>query len=214
MNTATHPIKIKVLQSMFGDLEYFSWSKMINRHYCERHKYEYIVSREIPREDRHVNWQKIADILHHLNDCDYLLFLDADAHFYSHELMIEDELIPLMAGKEILMAQDIADETSRWQPGLPNAGVILMKNSINVHSFFELWDNAPESNEDCRWDWPPIQLGLWHVVLPIFPDLLHVHPEYYMIQGHYGQYIRHYAFIPDEERAELMRTFCERRNIE
>jgi hypothetical protein len=40
----------------------------------------------------------------HLNDCDYLLFLDADAHFYSHEMRIQDELIPLMDGKEILMA--------------------------------------------------------------------------------------------------------------
>ena len=213
MKTVIHPIKIKVLQSMSGDLEYFSWSEKINRLYCERHGYEYVVSREIPREDRHVNWQKITDILHHTNDCDYLLSLDADAHFYSLELCIEDELIPLLNGKEILMAQDIGDETSRWHPGLPNAGVILTKNNRNARSFFELWDNAPESHEECRWNWPPIQLGLWHVVLPKFLGLLQTHPEYYMIQGRYGQYIRHYAGMPDKERVQLMQAFCERRNM-
>jgi len=206
-------IKIKVLQSMQGDLEYFAWSEKINRRYCERHGYEYVVSRDEARQDRHVNWQKIPDILHHLNDCDYLLFLDADAHFYSHELKIEEELIPLMAGRKILMAQDIGDESLRWYPGLPNAGVILMKTDERVRKFFELWDRCPELEEDCRWKWPPLQRGLWNVVLPTFPDLVETHSEYYMIQGRYGQYIRHYVFMPNEERTRKLREFCERRNI-
>jgi len=214
MRNTSDPIKIKVLQTLCGDLEYFSWSEKINRSYCERHGYEYVVSREVPRQDRHINWQKIADILRHLNGCDYILFLDADAHFYSHEMRIEEELIPLMNGKDILMAQDIGDETSRWNPGLPNAGVILTTTGPNAREFFEAWDQSPELYEDCRWDWPPIQKGLWQIVLPKYPARIHVHPEYYMIQGRYGQYIRHYALTPDEERAGIMREFCKQRNIE
>jgi hypothetical protein len=207
-------VKIKVLQTMCSDLEYFSWSEKINRSYCKRHGYEHVVSREVPRKDRHINWQKIADILRCLKDCDYLLFLDADAIFYSHELTIEQELIPLMNGKDILMAQDIGDETSRWNPGLPNAGVILMTTCTKVREFFETWNQAPELYEECRWDWPPIQKGLWHVALPKFPDMVHIHPEYYMIQGRYGQYIRHYLLESNEERAGFMREFCKQRNIE
>lgn len=199
---------VRVLQYMYGDLEYFLWSEKINRSYCERHGYEYIVSREVPRRDRHVNWQKIPVMMNHLNGCDYLLFLDADAHFYAHELKIEEELIPLMNGKEILMAQDIGEEGLRWHPGLPNAGVILMKSGDDVHRFFETWNSAPENYHECRWQWPPIQKGLWHVVLPLFSDLVQVHPDYYMIQGRYGQYIRHYALMSNEERTEKMREYC------
>ncbi|MCL2349693.1 MAG: hypothetical protein FWC50_15690 [Planctomycetaceae bacterium] len=208
-----HTIRIKVLQSMQGDLEYFPWSEKINRSYCERHGYEYVVSRDEPRRDRHVNWQKIIDIMQHLNDCDYLLFMDADAHFYSHELKIEEELIPLMNEKEILMAQDIGDESSRWHPSLPNAGVILMKTDEKTREFFKFWDRCPELNENCRWDWPPLQLGLWCVVLPNFPGSVQIHSNYYMIQGRYGQYIRHYVSTPNEERTRKMREFCEQRNI-
>jgi len=47
-----------------------------------------------------------------------------------------------------------------------------------------------------------------------FSEALHVHEEYYMIQGQYGQYIRHYMLMSNEERAEKMWGFCERRNIE
>jgi hypothetical protein len=209
----SHATNIRVLQTMHGDLEYFPWSEKINRHYCERHGYEYLIPHGKPRQDRHANWQKIPDILGHLDGCDYLLFLDADAHFYSLELTIEQELIPLMAGRDILMAQDVADETSRWNPGMPNAGVILMKTGANVRNFFETWDQAPEIHGDCRWNWPPIQRGLWHVVLPHFSGLVKSHDEYYMIQGRYGQYIRHYVFMSNEERILKMQTFCRLRQI-
>jgi len=157
--------KIKVLQYMYGSHEYFHWSEKINRIYCERHGYEYRIVREEPRTDRHICWQKVPVIASELNDCDYLLFMDADAIFYSHELTIENELIPLMEGKAILMAQDIGCESLRWTPGKPNSGVILMKNGDRVREFFEAWDRASEIDESTRWDWPPDQLALWNVVM-------------------------------------------------
>jgi len=214
MNTTTHPTKIKVIQYMYGDFEYYPWSEKINRHYCERHGYEYGVSHQAPRVERHASWQKIPTILSELQNCDYLLLMDADAHFYSHELTVEQELIPLMAGKPILMAQDFGSEQERWTPGKPNAGVILMKTDDQVRAFCEEWDKSPETDPSVCWNWPVDQLGLWNVVMPKFPDMVQVHPEYYMIQGRYGQYIRHYMLLSDKERTEQMRAFCERRNIE
>jgi len=205
-----HKPTIKVLQYMYGNFKYFLWSEKINRRYCERHGYEYMISRDMPRTDRHVTWHKIPVILKELQDCDYLLFLDADAVFYSHELTIENELLPLMEGKQVLMAQDVACERVRWTPGQPNAGVILAKVNHEVREFFEFWDQASDIDESTRWNWPPEQLALWNIVLPKFSGMVHTHSEYYMIQGRYGQYIRHYCLHSDQERVFAMRAISQR----
>ena len=206
--------RIRVLQYMSGDFEYFHWSEKINRAYCDRHGYKYVISRETPRTDRHVCWQKIASVIPALHDCDYLLVVDADAHFYSHELTIETELLPLMKDKSILMSADIGSETERWGPEKPNAGVILTKNNPQTLEFFRAWDQASDVDESYRWQWPPDQRALWDVVLPKYPELVMTHPDYYMIHGRYGQYIRHYFLSSDEERTEKMKRFCQSRNGE
>jgi len=209
-----HKLTIKVLQYMHGDVEYFQWSEMINSRYCKQHGYEHIISRETPRNDRHVCWHKVPVILSELHDCDYLLFMDADAHFYSFELTIEQELIPLMAGKPILMAQDIGSENERWTPGKPNSGVMFMKVDDDVRTFFDAWDKSSDIAPSTRWKWPVEQTALWNIVMPKFPGMLQVHPEYYVIQGRYGQYIRHYMLMSDTERTQMMKQFCQSRNIQ
>jgi hypothetical protein len=205
--------KIKVLQYMYGDQEYFALSEKINRLYCQRHGYEHVILRTPPRTDRHITWQKIPVIVSELKNCDYLLFLDADAIFYSHERTIAEELLPLMHGKSILMAQDIGCESLRWTPGRPNSGVILMKNEASVREVLEFWDSASDIDESTRWSWPPEQKALWDIVMPNYPDAIHVHAEYYRIQGRYGQFIRHYMLMHDDERMEKMRAFCTFRKI-
>lgn len=211
MNKTT--TKIKVLQYMHGNQEYFTISEKVNRLYCQRHGHDHVIVRTPPRTDRHICWQKNPVILCELKDCDYLLFLDADAIFYSHELTIEQELIPLMSGKNVLMAQDVGCESLRWTPGRPNSGVMLMKNEASVREFFECCDSASEIDETTRWSWPPEQKALGDIVIPKFPDVIQVHPEYYLIQGRYGQFIRHYMLMPDQERIEKLQTFCKFRNI-
>jgi len=206
-------LKIKVLQYMYGELEYFRWSERINRHYCDRHGYEYVISREQPQKGRHICWHKIPVILSELQDSDFLLFIDADAHFYSLELKIEEQLIPLMNGKDILMAQDIASEQRRWNPGKPNSGVMLMRVNEPVRNFLETWDKASDVDESTRWKWPPTQLALWNVVMPAYPDFVEVCPEYYLVQGHYGLCIRHYMFKSNTERMVFMKSFCQSRHI-
>jgi hypothetical protein len=213
MNTNSKKLHIKVLQYMHGDMEYFAWSETINRRYCERHGYDYVRRCDVPRSGRHVNWHKIPTIRSELHDCDYLLCLDADAHFYSHELTIEQELLPLLEGKPILMARDITCEKERWHPDKPNAGVILMEVHDRVRKFFDVWNRSSDMEPSTRWNWPLEQLALWYVVMPKFPDMVQVWPEYYMIHSRYGQYIRHYSLRSDNERLELMKQFCQSRNI-
>ena len=202
--------RIKILQYMSGTFEYYPWGEWINRRYCERHGYEYIIRREKPRQDRHICWHKVPLILDELHDCDYLLFLDADAVFYSHELTLENELIPELQGKPILMSQDCASESFRWHPGLPNTGVILMKNEERIRRFFAEWDHISEIDMATRWSWPPEQLALWGHVVPKFQDNLCVVLEYYIVQGRLGQFIRHYCHLPETDRVEGMKAIYKR----
>ncbi len=202
--------QIKIVQYMYGEFEYFAWSEKICRVYCERHGYEYVLSRKEPRRDRHVVWQKIPTILEELHTCDYLLFLDADAVFYSHELTIEEELIPCMDGKVIMMAQDIAGEEERWHPKHPNSGVIFMRNDPKTRRFLEAWDQVTDKHEETRWNWPPTQLALWHYVLPKYGDCHKLLMNYYRMQGRYGQYIRHYMMYSDRDRTKHMQAIWSR----
>ena len=207
--------KIKVVQLMYGSWDYFAWSEKINRHYCERHGYEYVVSRETPRQDRHGNWQKVLTVLSELNDCDYLLFVDADAIFYGQEFKIEEELLPIFEDtKLLLMNQDIGCENTRWCPGLPNTGVFLARTCQATREIFEFWNSVSDVDESSRWEWPVEQLAFRSIVLPKFRESIQILDDYYLMQGRYGMYIRHFFLSSDQEREKAMREFYERRNIE
>jgi len=202
--------KIKIIQYMHGELEYFSWSEKINCRYCERHGYDYVVRRDEPRSDRHICWHKVPIILDELHDCDYLLFLDADAVFYSHELTLENELFPELQSKSILMAQDCSSESLRWCPGLPNSGVILMKNEERVKQILTEWNSISETDEETRWSWPPEQLALWRHIVPKYNDDVRIVVDYYLVQGHFGQFIRHYCLCSNTLRTDAMKTINNR----
>jgi len=202
--------RIKIIQYMHGNLAYFPLSEWINRRYCERHGYDYVIRREEPWRDRHICWHKVPFILDELHDCDYLLFLDADAIFYSHELTVENELLPELQGRLILMAQDCGNESLRWNPGLPNSGVILAKNEERVREFFTEWNSISETDEETRWQWPPEQLALWRHILPKYENELRIVFDYYIVQGHLGQFIRHFSLCSEEHRINAMKTVYKR----
>jgi hypothetical protein len=198
---------------MYGDHEYFQWSSLINADYCKLYKYKYEIDRSEPSTDRHLVWQKTTTMLRYIDDCDYLLFIDADAIFYGREWSIEERLLPLMEGHDLLMAQDITYERSRWTPGHANAGVIFMKQSANTHHFLEMWNKMPDIDKTLRNIWPPMQMALWRYMMPTFPNMVKVHNEYYLLNGALGQYIRHYMVHSNEARTNAMRIYCEQRQI-
>lgn len=202
--------KIKIIQYMYGNLAYFPLSEWINRRYCERHGYDYVVRHDPPRQDRHIVWHKIPMILDELRDCDYLLFVDADAVFYNHELKIENELIPELQDKIILMAQDCAAETHRWVPGKPNSGVVFAKNTERAREFFVEWNRTTDVDDRVRWQWPPTQRALRQHILPTFKNDMRTAEDYYVVQGHFGQFIRHFALFPEKKRVDAMNDIYKR----
>ena len=202
--------RIKILQYMHGTQEHFLWSEWINRRYCERHGYDYVVRHDEPRRDRHICWHKVPLLLEELHNCDYLLFVDGDAVFYSHELTIENELLPKLGDKLVLMSADCGCESDRWNPDLPCDGVMLLKNDPRAQTFLMDWNHASDEDEETRWNWPPTQLALWHHVLPKYRDVVTVVVNYYCVHGRWGQFIRHFYLSSDKDRVDSMRTIYSR----
>jgi hypothetical protein len=195
---------------MHGSLRYFPWSEAVNRRYCERHGYEYVVSRETPRPDRYVNWHKIPVMLNELKGCDYLLFVDADAIFYSQELTVEEELIPLLEDKDFLIAKDGVCEEKRGNIGNENTGVLFMKANDNVRKLLEVWDQTSDDHEWSRWNWPCEQGRFTDVIREKFAPALQIVDDYYRINSLHGNYIRHYMGVSNEERLENIRAYCQK----
>jgi hypothetical protein len=202
--------KIKVFQYMYGDHKYFSWSERINRRYCERHGYDYVICRDKPRKDRHICWHKIPAMLAELHDCDYLLCIDADAVFYSHELTIDNELIPELRDHLILMPADCGCEANRWHSDLSCDGVMFMKNDVRVREFVTEWDRVSDYDKKTCWTWPPTQIALWRHVLPKFKGVVRIVTDYYLVHGRLGQFIRHFYLSSDEKRTHAMKAIYQR----
>jgi hypothetical protein len=201
--------KIKVLQYMHGSCEHFAWSERINRRYCERHGYQYVLVKDGARRDRHECWQKIPAILEELRDCDYLLFLDSAAVFYGHDPQLETEFLPLLGDRNVMMAQDCECEASRCNTGLPNSDVIFMKNNDATKAFFADWDKASELDEG-RCGWHSVQHALLNVVLPQRKAEIQVVEDYYRVQGRYGMFIRNYGGDSDACRSAGMQELHQR----
>jgi hypothetical protein len=212
-STKTTKLKIKVATYMYGNFDYFRLSERINRLYCSRHGYEYVIDRSEPLQDRHINIQKVRARLNVLNNCDYLLFIDADACFYSHELSIEEEILDLLSNKKILFAANCGCEKTRWTPSLPNSGIILMKNDPEVIQFHEDWWNYYEVHPEKKFIHPYEQQALWNELCKKYENIISLCQDYYRMNGIYGQYIRHFISVPyksDQARFNEMAKICKR----
>ena len=157
-------MKIAVIQYACGNQKYFKYSACINQDYCRLYGYDYVLFEEPPRPDRHVNWHKVEVTARFMTNCeyDYVLFLDADAHFYAMSLTIENELLPLLTEdgteKDLLFAVDILKESARYSPTTPNSGVILMRVNEFTRNFYEEWDASSQFHD------------LWKTELPHLAD--------------------------------------------
>ena len=62
----------------YGELTY-----EINKKYCEKYNLDIIVSNEKKYENRPPAWEKLPLLLEHISNYDYVIWIDADAFFYS-----------------------------------------------------------------------------------------------------------------------------------
>ena len=221
-------MKIKVSSFVFGwlcqaDSWFYKYVEPINRKYCEIYGYEYVVDNynEHPEwvsdrdNDRSSIWYKVGHIKRNLKDCDYLLYLDADAIFYPSALDIETEILPyLPQHKSIYIGHDVMGVGGYYYVvgTLVNSGVILFRNDAVSHEFLTEWDNItdiPEYNK-LKHEWPLDQTGFDILRQDArFVEAIHLEPFTMRLQGHCGRFIRHLAGPGWDYKAEVFKEINE-----
>jgi len=198
----THNVypKIKVCQLAFGYMaqenSWFQYTKRINEQYCQRHGYAYVadILHDHNQVNRHPHWEKVSHMKRMLVDCDYLLFLDADAIFYGHDLTIENELCSLLkSGKLILISQDgdFAQDKNKT-----NTGVLLIKNTLQSRAILADWyeiTNDPQY-QHLKWNYAVEQRAFDEYIQHKHETFVQVQQyHYWQMSSKDGQYIRHFA---------------------
>jgi SAM-dependent methyltransferase len=133
--------RVFVLQFYTRNVPYGAYAESINKKCCEEKGYEYYAEKDDSKlrkiaEDRAFTWIKPKLISEHLENYDYVLFMDIDAIFSDHSVRIEefiDEEFDLVA------AEDYSTHSKM------NAGVLLFKNSDWSKKFLRDWWDSGEN---------------------------------------------------------------------
>ena len=132
--------------------KYGCTSYHINKIYCEKHGYDLKFSSKRRHNREDLAWEKLPMVIEHLDNYDYVIWIDADAHFYVDRGPIED-LIKEHKDVQIIFSEDGTCkgfpselDPSEWlksscevkHPTL-NTGVFIVKNTPDVKKLLDVW---------------------------------------------------------------------------
>ena len=117
-----------------GIKEYADNCYKINKAYCDKHGYTLIKSSERYYTNRKPHWERFPLILKHINDTDYIMWVDADAHFYIDAPRLET--IIEKYNTDIILSEDI--DNAKYNI---NTGVFILKNTQQVIDIVDAWTN-------------------------------------------------------------------------
>ena len=101
----------------------------INKKYCDKNNIELIRCNKRRHSKRHPAWERIPLILEYINDYDYIMWIDADAHFYIDSKNIMD-LINANTSYNFIFSKDIRVAI--------NTGCFIVKNTEYSINFLHL----------------------------------------------------------------------------
>jgi galactosyl transferase GMA12/MNN10 family len=118
--------------SCYGDINY-----KINKTYCDKHNIDIICCHERRHPTRHPAWERIPLILKHINNYDYVIWIDADAHFYidSENLV---NLIRKYDSYDFIFSNDKLESIQEGMVGI-NTGIYIVKNTPYSTEFLLKW---------------------------------------------------------------------------
>jgi hypothetical protein len=139
---------------MFYDLpiaEYGDINYKINKKYCDRHNIDIICEHEKMHLNRHSAWERLPLILKHIDNYDYIIWIDADAFFYYNERNI-CEIIKEHFNENInfIFSKDI---NCTGNDDI-NTGFFIVKNTQFSKDFINKWSFDEElynSNPYPKW---------------------------------------------------------------
>jgi hypothetical protein len=136
----------------YGDINY-----KINKAYCDKYNIELIKCNKKRYTTRHPSWEKIPLVLHYINSYDYVMWIDADAHFYIDSANIVD-FIKEHSTNDIIFSKD------RNSP--INMGCFIVKNTPYSINFFKKlgYDEVLYKNNTmtCWWE-QGVLIDMWQV---------------------------------------------------
>lgn len=177
----------------------------INKKYTKKHGYTLIKSSERTYTDRHPTWERFPLLLKHIESYDYVMWIDADAHFYVDAPPVENLINKY--NKDIILSEDIPDSAD-VAPSI-NAGAIIMKNTQKNIDILKKWAYSEElrikSDGAFKTRWVKDQAIMrWHVkynldnindisVIVPYLELQHFHVKEISNKTSKPPYIHHYA---------------------
>lgn len=117
--------------------EYADVNYSINKIYCEKHGFELIRSEKKNYTDKHhhPSWEKLPLVLETIEIYDYVVWIDADAHFYRDAPPITN-IINEHKNKLFIFSKD---SDYNFTKNSINAGVFIVKNSPTSLDFIKTW---------------------------------------------------------------------------
>jgi hypothetical protein len=111
--------------SIYGNINY-----AINKAYCDKNDIQLFRCNKRRHSDRHPAWERIPLILEYMNDYDYIMWIDADAHFYIDSENIIN-LINDNSNYDFIFSKDITVAI--------NTGCFIVKNTQYSIDFLKKW---------------------------------------------------------------------------
>ena len=121
--------------------EYADKFSLINKKYCDKNNYDYIVGhKEYIKKGRSPAYNKIPYILDILNTnkYDYVIWIDADAHFRKDE-----KIEKYITNEDFIFCGDLTCPI--------NTGFIICKNTDYTKQFLDYWINIKVKNPNPEW---------------------------------------------------------------
>ena len=120
------------LKNKYADISYD-----INKMYCDKHDITLIKEDFVRCKDKTAHWEKVAMCLFYLEKFDYVMWIDADAHFFIDKNSILN-LIDQYKNYDIIFSGDIGKSLDIKKDNI-NTGVFICKNTLKTKKILETW---------------------------------------------------------------------------
>lgn len=136
--------KLCVVMTATKNMEYqYKYTVDINKRYCDKHGYDFFFD-TYDIADEACHYLKKDLILKHLDNYDWVVYMDVDAWFNNFDKKIEDVIskgLNLNASASLIVAKHskCISKTKTYDLDLVNAGVLVVKNSKDGRQILEDW---------------------------------------------------------------------------
>ena len=102
------------------------------KQYCEKQNYTFYIYREKLEKESSPNWSKAQALLNHINDHEYIIWMDSDTLIFNPNKKLED-IINKASKKFILATEDIGGNS------MLNSGVLFFKSHNYTKNLIKRW---------------------------------------------------------------------------